>query len=163
LASLPLGHAVAGFALMTGVLVLVSPQLVHAAREIAVLTGLGTGLIGVTLFAFVTSLPEVITMITAARLGAFDMTVGDLLGSNVFNMLALAITDIFYLQGRLLNDVDENFALAGFIVLFLINLALIGNLARLEQRLWFIEVDVLLIILTFIGGLLLLFEHGVGL
>jgi cation:H+ antiporter len=90
------------------------------------------------------------------------MAVGNLFGSNVFNMLALGITDGFYGQGLLFSDIDANFAMAGLVALLLINLGLIGNLAHLERRLWFMEVDALLIILTFIAGMLLLYHHGVG-
>jgi cation:H+ antiporter len=157
-----LTHAIIGFVVSAIALAFISPWLVRAAKEIALITGLGTGLVGVTLFAFVTSLPEVVTMLVSARLGAFDMTVGDLFGSNIFNMLALAITDGVYVQGLLFSDIDANFALAGLIVVLLINLALVGNLARLERRLWFVELDALLIILSFVGGMLLLYQRGVG-
>ena len=157
-----LRHAVAGFVVSMAALVVISPWLVLAAKEIALITGLGTGLVGITLFAFVTSLPEMVAVLVAVRLGAFDMAVGNLFGSNVFNMLALGITDGFYVQGLLFSDINPNFAIAGLIVLLLINLGLIGNLARLERKLWFLELDALLIILTFLGGMLLLYRHGVG-
>ena len=157
-----LTHAIIGFVASAAALMFISPWLVRAAKEIALITGLGTGFVGVTLFAFVTSLPEVVTMLVSARLGAFDMTVGDLFGSNIFNMLALAITDGFYVQGLFFSDIDVNFALVGLLVVLLINLALVGNLARLERRLWFVELDALLIILSFIGGILLLYQRGVG-
>jgi cation:H+ antiporter len=157
-----LKHAGIGFFVSLGMLVVASPWLVRAAKEIALITGLGTGLVGLTLFAFVTSLPEMVAVLVAVRLGAFDMAVGNLFGSNVFNMMAMGITDGFYAQGLLFSDISANFALAGLVVLLLINLGLIGNLARLEWRLWFMEVDALLIILTFIGGLFLLYHAGVG-
>jgi len=160
--SIGLRHAVAGFVVSMAALVVISPWLVLAAKEIALITGLGTGLVGMTLFAFVTSIPEMVAVLVAVRLGAFDMAVGNLFGSNVFNMLALGITDGFYVQGLLFSDINTNFTIAGLIVLLLINLGLIGNLARLERKLWFIELDALLIILTFVGGMLLLFRHGVG-
>jgi len=157
-----LTHAIIGFVVCVVALAFISPWLVRAAKQIALITGLGTGFVGVTLFAFVTSLPEVVTMLVSVRLGAFDMTVGDLFGSNIFNMLALAITDGFYVQGLFFSDINANFALAGLIVVLLINLALVGNLARLERRIWFVELDALLIILSFIGGMILLYQRGVG-
>jgi cation:H+ antiporter len=39
-------------------------------------------------------------------------------------------------------------------------MALIGNLARIERRLWFLEVDALALILIYIGGLWLLYTRG---
>jgi hypothetical protein len=44
-----------------------------------------------------------------------------------------------------------------------INLALVGDPARLEQRLWFVEVDALLISLSFIGDMMQSYQRGVGL
>ena len=43
-----------------------------------------------------------------------------------------------------------------------ISRGLISSLIRLEQKLWFIELDMLLIILTILGGSQLLYQHGVG-
>jgi hypothetical protein len=43
------------------------------------------------------------------------------------------------------------------------DLALVGNLARLERRLWLVEVEVALIILSLFGSLILLYQRGVGL
>jgi cation:H+ antiporter len=65
-------------------------------------------------------------------------------------------------RASLFCDINANFALAGLIVVLLINLALVGNLARLERRIWFVELDALLIILSFIGGMILLYQRGVG-
>jgi len=103
-----------------------------------------------------------VAVLIAVRLNAFDMAVGNLFGSNIFNMLALAITDVFYVQGFFFSDSNANFALAALVVLLLINLELIGNLTGRERRLWFVEWDALLIMLVFIGGLLLIFHYGVG-
>jgi len=52
----------------------------------------------------------------------------------------------------LFNDIYANFALSFIIVLLLINLGLISSLIRLEQKLRFIELNVLLIIPTYLGG-----------
>ena len=52
--------------------------------------------------------------------------------------------------------------LSGWIALLLINLGLIGNLAHLKWKLWFMELDALLIIFAIVGGFLILYRHGVG-
>ena len=53
--------------------------------------------------AVATSLPELVVSIGAARIGAIDMAVGNVLGSNMFNMLIIGIADFFYPAGSLLN------------------------------------------------------------
>ncbi len=163
LAGVPsLRHALIGFGLASGVLVAITPQLVRSSAEIAELTGLGTGFVGTTLVAMVTSLPELATTIAAVRIGAFDLAIGNLFGSNAFNMVALGLTDFFYLPGRFLGVIDPTFALVALLGLILTSLGLIGNLARVERRLLFIEIDALIIFLVYLGGMWFLYARGIG-
>jgi cation:H+ antiporter len=157
-----LRRALPGFGAATAVLILVVPFLVSSSAEIARITGLGTGLVGTVLVAFVTSLPELVSALAAIRLGAFDMAVGNLFGSNVFNMFALALVDVFYTPGRFLGAIDPAFALAGLLGLLLTSLGLIGNLARLERRFVFVELDALLLIVVYLAGLYFLYLRGIG-
>ena len=157
-----LWRAVLGFAIATTVLVVVTPYLVSSSTEIAEITGLGTGFVGTTLLAMVIFLSETVVVIAAARLGAYDMAVGNLFGSNVFNMFALGLSDLFYTQGRFLGSIDPAFALVGMLGLLLTLLALVGNIARVERRLLFVEADALLIILVYAGGMIFLYVRGIG-
>ena len=61
--------------------------LVSGARSIADQAGLADGLVGFTLVALGTSLPEVVTGVQSARRGDADLAIGNVLGSNVFNSL----------------------------------------------------------------------------
>lgn len=71
LAKLPtLRRAVIDFAIATLVLVLVTPWMVRSRSEIAEITSLGTGFVGLLLVAIVTSLPELVAIFAAARAGA---------------------------------------------------------------------------------------------
>lgn len=70
--------------------VIVGAQLaVTGASSIAEELGLGEGFVAVTLVAVGTSLPELMTAIAAARKGEDELIVGNLLGSNLFNSLAV--------------------------------------------------------------------------
>ena len=152
-----------GFVISATVLVLVVPQLVHDSSEIAVITGMGTGLVGTAMLSVVTSLPELLAAVAAVRIGAYDMAVGNLFGSSVFNMLGLGVADFFYTDGRFLAAIDPNFALVALLGMLLTNMALLGNLARVERKILFLELDTLAIILVYIFGMYLLFSRGVGL
>lgn len=151
-----------GFGLAAAGLVIVTPWMVESSTEIAEITGLGTTFVGTTLVAIVTSLPELVTTIAAVKLGADDMAIGNLFGSNLFNMFALGLTDVFYLQGRFLDVIDPAFLLVGMLGLLMTGLGLIGNLARLEKRVWFIELDALALMLFYFVGLWLLYSRGVA-
>jgi cation:H+ antiporter len=146
-----------GFLIAAGVLVLVTPVMVESSNEIAVITGLGTTFVGTTLVALVTSLPEMVTTIAAVKIGADDMAIGNLFGSNMFNMFAIGLTDLFFTQGRFLASIDSAFLLVGLMGLLMTGMGLIGNLAKLEKKIWFIEVDALALILVYFAGLWLLY------
>lgn len=73
--------------------VVVGAQLaVSGASTIAEELGLGEGFIGLTLIALGTSLPELVTAVAAARKNEHELIVGNLLGSNLFNSLAVGAT-----------------------------------------------------------------------
>ncbi len=152
-----LAKGLIGFILAAGVLVVVTPIMVDKSNEIAEITGLGTTFIGTTLVALVTSLPELVTTIAAIKIGAADMAIGNLFGSNLFNMFAIGLTDVFYTQGRFLAAIDPSFLLVGTLGLLMTGMGLIGNLAKLEKRIWFIELDVLALFLVYFAGMWLLY------
>ncbi|MFQ5399622.1 MAG: sodium:calcium antiporter [Anaerolineae bacterium] len=157
-----LRRGIIGFGAAVVVLVLTVPQLVVASTEIAVITGLGTGFVGTALLSVVTSLPELVAALAAMRINAVDMAVGNLFGSSVFNMLALGLADFFYTDGRFLGAIDPNFMLVGMLGLLLTNMALVSNLARVERKILFMEVDAIAIIMVYLGGMYLLFLRGIG-
>lgn len=70
-----------------GLIVWGSDVTVDAATEIAKFFGMSDRLIGLTIVAFGTSLPELITSVTAALKGKADIAVGNIVGSNIFNYL----------------------------------------------------------------------------
>lgn len=163
LAGVPgLRHATVGFAAATVVLVVITPWLVRSSVRLAELTGLGAGFFGTLFLGAVTSLPEVVVLVAAARVGAYDLAVGNLFGSNIFNMFALALTDVFYLPGRFLEEIAPAFALAGMAGLILTGIGQLGNLARVRRRFGLVELEALLILLVYAGGMWLLHLRGLG-
>ena len=60
---------------------------VNSAREIALSFGISESLIGLTIVAIGTSLPELVTSIVAATKGESDIAIGNVVGSNIFNIL----------------------------------------------------------------------------
>ena len=71
--------------------------IVNGAVGIATLLGVSTRIIGLTIVALGTSLPELATCVIAARRGQPDIAVGNIIGSNIFNILAvIGITSVFF-------------------------------------------------------------------
>lgn len=83
------------FEIIVGIVALIATlggaeMLVRGAQTIARELNLSEGFIGLTVVAFGTSLPELATALAAARRREHDLVVGNLLGSNLFNSLAVA-------------------------------------------------------------------------
>lgn len=141
------------------VLLLVSPLMVNAAEKIAVVTRLGESFVGSTLVAFVTSLPELVTSIAALSIGAPEMAMGNLFGSNMFNMLAISVTDLFYTSGRLISAINPVFVVTGMLGIMMMALAVVGNVAKL-RRIKFLELDSIIMIIFYFGGMYMLYHLG---
>lgn len=92
-----------------GVLIVLGSNItVDAATALARIFGMSERLIGLTIVAFGTSLPELVTSATAAIKGKADIAVGNIVGSNLFNILfvvgvSAVITPVVY-QGDFLID-----------------------------------------------------------
>ncbi len=74
---------------MLVILVLGSQVLVWGAKGIALAMGVNELIIGLTLVAFGTSLPELAAVVVSARKGLHDMTAATVIGSNIFNILGV--------------------------------------------------------------------------
>lgn len=149
--------AAIGFAVTAGTLAAAAPTLAYAAKRIAEETGISTTLIGTSLVAITTSMPELVSTIAAVRLGAFDLAVGNLFGSNAFNMAGLFVADVAYRSGPLMSTLDPIHAVTGLWGIVLMTIGLMGIIYRAEKRFFFIEPDSLLMIAAYAVGLLLVF------
>jgi cation:H+ antiporter len=74
--------------------------------NIAEAMGWRTSFVGTLFIAGATSLPEFVVTIGALRIGALDMAIANLLGSNLFDILVLAVDDLAYVRGPLLSAVS---------------------------------------------------------
>lgn len=77
---------------LTGLICIIygSDLVVKSATNIAKYCGVSDRIIGLTMIALGTSLPELVTSVTAARKGKTDIAIGNIIGSNIFNILCVA-------------------------------------------------------------------------
>ena len=99
------------------------PQL---GAELADRTGLGEAFVGSLFIALTTSLPEVVVSIAAVRIGAVDLGIANVLGSNLFNLLILGLDDIFYREGPILAAAAPSHSVTIVAVVMMNALFLIG-------------------------------------
>jgi cation:H+ antiporter len=135
------------------VAVLVSAPLVAISSQgIARETGIGETFVGTTLVAMATSLPELVASLAAVRIGAFDLAVGNLFGSNALNMATLAVVDAAYVEGPLLSAVSSpSVVVAGVGALLLMALAIALIVGGTETRIKRLEPDAVLLLAAYVG------------
>jgi cation:H+ antiporter len=124
-------------------------------RDIARLTGLGDTFVGTFLLAVVTSLPEVAVSVGALRLGEVDMALGNLLGSNVFNLSLIFLTDLVYRSGGIFASASQSHIITAAEFLIICSIVLIGMGYKAPHRKYFgIGVDALSILVVYLMGIL---------
>ena len=129
------------------------------AETIAKETGLGESFVGTLFLAASTSFPEMAVSFSALRSGNFDMAVGNLLGSNIFNILILAIDDIFYTKGHLLKQASDVNIVSVFSVIIMTAIAIAGlAFQKREKKRFLLAADTFLILCVYIINLVILYH-----
>lgn len=126
-------------------------------EEIGKQTGWGESFIGASFIAITTSLPEITVSAAAARMGAFDMAVANLLGSNLCNIAIIAVVDFSYLKAPLLGSASEINTLAALTAMIAMGIIVIGLTYRAEKKLLFLAGDAIAILLVYAMANVLLF------
>lgn len=104
------------------------------ATDLARAMGWNNSFVGSLFVALATSLPELAVTLSALRLGALDMAIGNLLGSNLFNVAIIAIDDVFYSPGVLLDNVSPVHAVTAASAITMTGLALVGLFFKPKGR-----------------------------
>ncbi|MDE6189438.1 MAG: calcium/sodium antiporter [Clostridia bacterium] len=122
--SVAIAKMVGKLAVGIALVILGSQAVVNGARTIASGLGMSESLIGLTIVAFGTSLPELVTSLSAAKKGEADLAIGNIVGSNIFNILFVLGTssliapiayDVNWITGFML---DNLMAILTMVVLF---------------------------------------------
>jgi cation:H+ antiporter len=148
-----------GFGLAALAILASGPFLAEAADQLASATGLGHTFVGTTLVALCTSLPESVASFTAVRMGAHDLAIGNVFGSNAFNLLLLVPLDLFH-PGPMLEAVSPHHAVTCLAGIIGTHVVILGQLYKVERRSSFIEPDAWLVILVVLGALGLVYQLG---
>jgi cation:H+ antiporter len=148
----PLWKPALGFAIAAAVLVVTGPWLASSAGRIAEQSGLGKSFVGTTFVAFSTSLPELVASLAAVRMGAADLAIGNVFGSNAFNMMLLAPLDAMQ-AGPLFAAVQPVHIVSCLGAILVTAVAVMGQLYQVESRRRLMEPDALLMLLLIAGSL----------
>jgi cation:H+ antiporter len=154
LGRLSLKGAIAGYVIAGAAILTAAPFLSRAAGNLAEQTGLGGTFFGSTFVALSTSLPEIATTFTAVRIRALDMAMGNILGSNAFNMVLLIPLDLAF-DGSLLAAAASSHAYTAMCVIVVTCVVLLSQLYPVERKRPILEPDawlaIVLIVASFTG------------
>ena len=121
--------------ILTGIamIILGGKLAVYSAEEIARACGMSETLIGLTIVAAGTSLPELVTSIVAARKGEVNLAIGNAVGSNIFNiLLILGISSVIHSIPLTAESVIDLFVLIGISIMTLVFSASGKRINRVE-------------------------------
>jgi len=157
-----LNKALLGFAVCAVVIVFSGYRLTLTADQISVVTGIDQSFIGSILVAAATSLPELVATISAIRIGAYNMAVGNVFGSNIFNMTVIFFADVFYRQGILLEDAKVVHILTATVGIVMATIILIGLFYRSRRSFMMMGWDAIAAAVVYFAGVYLLFQLGLN-
>ncbi|HEO65825.1 MAG TPA: hypothetical protein ENI73_08150 [Spirochaetes bacterium] len=128
---------------------------------------LGGTFVGTLFMAFTTSLPEIVVSISALKMGSRDMALGNLFGSNLFNLAILSFSDGFYrlgsyfrevpLKGNAFSIISPNHFISGLIGIIFIAIVLSSLMLRRKEKHGPLGFDTLTIGILYIASIYLLY------
>ena len=128
--------------------------LVETAEQIALETGLGSGLIGVTLLAGATSLPELTTSLTAVRMGAYTLAISNIFGSNLIMLVLVFPADVMIKTGPILATVSATVGLSLSFGIAMTAIYLVGLIVRRKPKVGPVGLDSFLVLIVFLISLI---------
>jgi cation:H+ antiporter len=145
------------FAVYATIVALAGWSLAQLAISLGEKTGLSHGVVGGVFTAVSTSIPELVVAITAVRMGALNLAVGDIIGGNAFDTLFIAASDFAYREGPIYAAISgaEQFWLANSIVMTCV--LLMGLIYRQRYGPGNIGLESVTLLVLYFGGLAVLF------
>lgn len=113
-------------------------RLPFVGQELAASMGWTESLVGTIFITVITCAPELAVTIAATRAGSVDLAIGNLLGSNLFNLMLLALDDFVYLEGPLLAHGSPVHASSVFTAVMMTGVAIVGLRFRPRTQLFYV-------------------------
>lgn len=128
--------ALLGYGVTSAVIVGAGIWLPFIGVELAQIMGWSNSFVGTLFVAFATSVPELATTWGALRIGAIDMALGNLLGSNLFDVVILALDDFAYLPGAIYQQVSPIHAVTAITACMMSGAVVVALAYRPVSRVW---------------------------
>jgi cation:H+ antiporter len=152
-----LRQAYIGYGISAAIIIGAGIWLAMIGDEIVDKTGWDSSFVGSLFLGITTSLPELVVSITAVRIGSVDLAIGDILGSNMFNVsIIVFVADIFYTGGSVFSMVQDQltFIAIGLLTIIMTVAVLFGLISKSKTKTikWMSWNSVALVILYLVGA-----------
>ncbi|MBN1592767.1 MAG: hypothetical protein JW941_05910 [Candidatus Coatesbacteria bacterium] len=122
---------------------------------------LGQSVIGTFFLAVATSLPEFTVCFAAIRMGSMDMAIGNVFGSNIFNLATIFLADVFYTGGPILANIGAIHLATGTIVILISVIFILSSKFRpLFVGFGHLPISITIVLLWLYGWALVFFFGG---
>lgn len=146
------GHLLLGLMLLGAVILAAGGMLSLSADGIAEQAGMSSGMVGFLLVAFATSLPELSSVTAAVRARRYELAVGDIFGTNLFNLMLLLVVDLLSPGEPVLAAAGTFEVLGALVALMMTGAFVIGLLERRDRTLFRMGYDAVAALMIFIMG-----------
>ncbi|TRD11631.1 sodium:calcium antiporter [Erythrobacter insulae] len=147
--------------MLSAVILSAGAVLAMTADDIAARTGMGKGLVGVLFVAAATSLPELSAITGAMRRHRYELAVGEIFGSNLFNLAIIFAIDLFAPGPPVIELAGTFEALAGILALAMTGVFVIGLIERRDRTVLRMGQDSLVAVTLYLVGLVALINLDV--
>lgn len=154
--SLTLKQVIIRFSINAIILMVAAMLLPYFGEYLAKESGLGQSLFATLFIAASTSLPEVVVSIAAIRMGTIDLAIGNIFGSNIFNIAILALDDMLYTKGPIFQFTSPNHIVPVLGTIIITAIGIIGIVFK-EEKKWKLAIDTALIVLVYVLMMSLLY------
>lgn len=123
------------------------------ADRIAAATGVSAGMVGFVLVGFATSLPEVSSITAAVRMRRYQLAIGDVFGTNIFNIMLIFLADVIYRGGPVLGQAARFEVIGAILATLMTGIFIVGLLERRDRAILRMGYDTIAAIMVFGLGL----------
>lgn len=153
-----LSKEIAIFAFSALIIIGVGIYLPLVGKDLARIMNWNDSFVGVIFLALVTSFPEFVVSFSTARMGAFDMLLGNITGSNLFNIAIIFVIDVAYVKGNVLVEASSANISVGLVAILMNFIIFFAVVRRSSYRLLnIISINGIILIALYIINLLVIY------
>lgn len=146
---------------LTAIILVAGVTLANTGEAIAIATGLGSGVVGLVLIAVATSLPEASAIVGAMRHKRYELAIGEIFGSNMFNLGILLAIDLVAVGDPVIEQAGGFEIAAAMLALLLTGVFVIGLIERRDRTVFRMGLDSIVAICVYFGGMAMLISLAI--